>query len=488
MKQNKVSISTRSSARWATISHAVKIALQLISIAIFARFLTPADYGLMALASVFTTLAYSLRDLGTSPAIIQRENLDDEFESTVLVVNVVSGFSLFLALIAAAYPASHIFSAPRLTTILLLLSPIFLLSSLSILQQAKMEKAGEFKGLAAIEISSALLGICTGVVAAYCGAGVYSLVVQALTSTCVTTGLILGSRRRNWPEFKPSRSALSNLMKTSGSLTLYALIYYLRGAIDVSIIGRMFGNTILGNYNIATKVVTNPIQNIAWTVARALLPSMSAFQHDSQKLQGLYLRSLGVVAFVCFPALLGLWSLSEVFTVVVLGEKWRPAATLLSWIAPIGLMNVIDSASGTVLVAKGRPHVLLILTICSTAFMAVFLALGSQFSMQHAMHGLLTAAVFSTALSLSQVCKNLKMHFLAIGKVLLPITMAACFAALTMSYVANDVLASSKPLTRLLFACLAGLVTYGLSSWVFARKSLLDAWSIIQKKSARPTP
>src|SRR5690606_8198401 len=138
-------------------------------------------YGLMAMAVVVTNFAMLIRDLGTSAAIIQREELDEATLNFVFWLNMAVGLSL-AALVALLAPviAIHGFRSPALTPILLLLALSFPLASSAALHQALLERASAFSTLARIEILSASSGLLLAVAAALLGAGVYSLVIQTL--------------------------------------------------------------------------------------------------------------------------------------------------------------------------------------------------------------------------------------------------------------------------------------------------------------------
>src|SRR3954471_13975891 len=113
------------SARWIGLSQASRLLAQFVGMSVLARFLSPADFGMMAMAAVLTTLAGMLREMGTGTAIIQRSQLDDATVSGIFWLNVALGVSAAVALLVLAPVLASAFRAPGLRDVLRALAPIF---------------------------------------------------------------------------------------------------------------------------------------------------------------------------------------------------------------------------------------------------------------------------------------------------------------------------------------------------------------------------
>ena len=133
------------------------------------------------------------------------------------------------------------------------------------------------------------------------------------------------------------------------------------------IIGRFLGNSLLGLYSLAYKIVDFPVNNLAFVASRALFPVMSRQQAVPEEMATLYLRTLGMIAFVSAPMMTGLLILREPFIAAVLGNKWLAMGDVLLWLAAVGFVNSLTCTTGSVLMARGRTDYLFYLGIVGVA-------------------------------------------------------------------------------------------------------------------------
>lgn len=178
------------SVKWSSISQIARQALQILTTIILAKTLAPSDFGLMSMAMVVIGFLNIFRDLGTSSAIIQRHDLSEKLLSSIFWVNVVFGTVVTLVVYFFAPMVASFYNELRLTFVLRLLSASFLISSIGITQQALLERKLEFTKLAKVEITATLFGAVAGITLAFSGAGVWSLVFQALSTAFVSTILL----------------------------------------------------------------------------------------------------------------------------------------------------------------------------------------------------------------------------------------------------------------------------------------------------------
>lgn len=354
---NKSTISVRSGVSWIGFSQIIKIALQLVAIITLARILPPTDYGLMAMAGTVTAFASLFRDFGTGSAIIQTKEIDGTLMSTVFWFNLILGLLLSLIVAATAYLIANIFSEPKLSDILLVLSPIFLILSLGIVQQAILERASNFKIIAYIEISSGIIALLLAIIAALNDWGVYALIVQTMVAG-VISGILLWFFSKWKPSFLLDFTSIKKIWRFSGNLFIFNVINYFQRNVDSFLIGRFLGSVDLGFYNLAYKILLFPLQSITFIISRASYPVYSRYQDNRVEIGNHYLETLENIAFFTAPIMAIIWTLREPFLVTLLGEKWLPSANILAFLAPVGFFQSMVSTSGSVLSAIGRPDIL----------------------------------------------------------------------------------------------------------------------------------
>ncbi len=358
-------MSAMSNARWLTLSQAARIVLQLVALFVLSRLLKPAEYGLLAMATVAVNFAYLLRDMGTAAAVVQKENLTEQTTNTVFWLNVGMGLLLALVLVVSSPFLAGYFGIDRLAPVLCLLAVVFPITSASAVHQSLQERASAFRTLARIEIVSAVVGLVVAIVLAYLGFGVFSLVWQTLSSAlCSSLQLWLASTWRpkkiwNMAEFK-------SLWGFSGNLTGYTFINYFARNADSMVIGRVLGSVQLGIYSQAYKVMMFPLQSMSYVAGRALFPVMSRQQNERPKMAQLYFRSLRLIATLTAPLMAGLWLLREPFVALALGPQWGQVPIVLAWLAPIGFLQSLISTTGTVFMSTGRTDLMMRLGLLGT--------------------------------------------------------------------------------------------------------------------------
>lgn len=351
-------MSAVSNARWIATVQAAKIAVQFVSVAVLARLLTPDDYGLIAMVWVVGNLAGLLRDMGTAAAIVQEPDLTPETTNAVFWLNVAFGALLCFAMMALARPFSAVFRNDAVAPLMIMLAPTFLISGLGAVPRALLERRSEFRTVAGIEVSAAVLGLAITIVAALLGAGAMSFIWGLLGMTLLSTLAYL--KGSHWMPGRPAGSdRMGAVLRFSGNLSGFNLINYVARNADSLVIGRYLGAAALGVYSTAYKIMLFPLQNMTYVANRALFPVMCRFESTAE-MRSLYLKSISVIAMLAAPLMVGVFVLREPFVHTFLGARWHEAADLLIWLAPVGFIQSIVSTTGTVSMVRARTDLLLL--------------------------------------------------------------------------------------------------------------------------------
>ncbi|MHB8168811.1 MAG: oligosaccharide flippase family protein [Thermoleophilia bacterium] len=176
-----------SGVKWSSTTQVARMATQWVTIAILARMLTPNDFGLIGIAMVFVGFLTIFRDLGTSASIIQQSELSESLLSSLFWVNACFGLVSSIALYFFSSVVSVIYNNPEISSLLKLLSLTFLVSGLGIIHRAILERNLKFNRIAFIEIVAIIFGSITGIVTAFLGFGVWSLVYQVMVAAVTNT-------------------------------------------------------------------------------------------------------------------------------------------------------------------------------------------------------------------------------------------------------------------------------------------------------------
>lgn len=340
--------------RWISASQFTRQAVQFATTLVLARLLQPSDFGLMGMAMALFGVMNVSKDLGASAAIIHAAHTEKRFLSSLFWMNVAFGTVAAVLLFSGAGFLAGVFADGRLVDIFRAFTVPFFLGLMSSVQQAILEKQRSFKTVSTIEITSVAAGSMVGIGTAALGFGVWSLVLQ-FTATSLASFLMYWLRPGRWlPSFRFAWEDIRAVIGYTSNLTGFSLInYFLRNA-DSIVIGRVLGATELGYYNLAYKVIITPLQNMSAVVSRVLFPLFSSVQDDDALIRSAYRTVTDTIAVLAVPFYFAVAVSAPDLVRVVFGEQWAPAATVLILLTPVGLLQSIDTTTGTLYLSKGR--------------------------------------------------------------------------------------------------------------------------------------
>ncbi|MEG3130356.1 lipopolysaccharide biosynthesis protein [Pantoea cypripedii] len=373
-------MSLLSNLKWNALSQFFKIFVQAVNLIYLAKIIPPAQYGLMAMAVVVINLGILLRDLGTAAAIIQKKKLSNDLINSIFWLNVAMGVSLCCIIAILAKPLSSLYGHPELQLVLMLLGLSFPLSSCAATHLALLERESRFKTTSKIEVTSAITSVIVAVVMAHLGFGVYSLVAQAIT-------LNLMSAIQFWvvSDWRPSLSKfirwsdIKEIFSFSTNLSLFNLINYFSRNADSFIVGKYMSATILGQYNLAYRIMLFPLLCLTFVATRSLYPILSQHQDDNEKVEKTYLNTVFIILVITAPMMTIVGYYSFPLIRVVFGDQWLKTAEILKWLAPTAILQSVLSTSGAVFMSKGRTDLLLRLGILAAILQGTAFILGVRY-------------------------------------------------------------------------------------------------------------
>jgi len=342
-----------SGVKWSSISQVSRQIMQLVTTAVLARLLSPSDFGLVGMATIVIGFVGIFSDLGTSSAIIQRKNISDSLLNSLFWINVVFGLLAMVILLVVAPLVANFYQEPRVTLVLRVLSLTFLMSGISILQKAILERNLAFNTSAKIEISAVVAGSLLGISTAVMGWGVWSLVTQSLAVVSLTT-ILLWTVSKWQPKLAFSWEEVQEVSNYSLNLTAFSIFNYFARNADYILIGRFLGSQDLGYYTLAYRLMLYPLQNVSAVIGRVMFPALSKLQDDNARFSFAYLKVSSTIALISFPLMVSLWALAKPFVLTFFGQQWQPVILLLMILAPVGMSQSIMTTVGIIYQVKGR--------------------------------------------------------------------------------------------------------------------------------------
>lgn len=348
-------------ATWAYGSYVGGRLLILVSTAVLARLLGPEEFGLVALALVFTALLETLKDLGVTQALIVDRGDGEARASTAFAFGLGSGILLWGITAALAPLAASFFGEPELVVLLPVLGANFPLRALGATHYALAQKRLDFRSRAIAEGADVVVRGATGLLLAVAGAGAYSLVVGYLAGT-----VALAATCWALVDFRPSRAAMrrvhvASLVGFGGTLTVVDVVAAVNNQIDYLFTGRVLGTPALGLYTLAFRLPELLIRNLSVVTGQVLFPAFASMPRE--RLGEAFVLSLRVTAAVAAPTAVALAVLAEPFVLALFGDQWTAAVDAMRVIAAFALVTALSVPAGTAYKATGRAGVLLVLSV-----------------------------------------------------------------------------------------------------------------------------
>ncbi|MFZ3081483.1 lipopolysaccharide biosynthesis protein [Rhodoferax ferrireducens] len=348
--------------RWTA---SVRLLSQLITWAItivVVRLLTPTDYGLLSMATVFIGFLQMFSELGLGPALVQKTDLDERTLRQTFGIVLVLNLALAAVLALAAPLIGAFFAEPRVVPVIRVLSLQFVIGGFDVIPNVLLQRRMEFRKRSLLDLTGAIIASVTTLVMAFAGAGVWSLVVGSIAGqTWRVIGINFLAPFLHWPEL--SMRGMRSLLTFGGHLTLAGLFGTFFSQIDVIICAKVLGNEILGFYSVGIQLASLPSDKIAGLVNQVAFPTFSRMQHDVRKVGESVLLGVRILSFFAFPLLWGISSIAPEIVEVVLGAKWMQAVVPLQVLALIIPFRIIGGFVGVAVQGMGRSDILLRNTI-----------------------------------------------------------------------------------------------------------------------------
>lgn len=463
---------------WSSIERFSTQGVQFLIMIIMARLLTPKDYGLIGMLAIFLAVAQSLIDSGFSQALIRKQDRTDVDNSTVFYFNIVVSSALYLILFIAAPFVADFYNQPELTSVMRVVCLGVILNSLAVVQRALLTVRIDFKTQAKASLSAAVISGCIGIVLAYCGFGVWSLVVQQLLNLSVNTLLLwIFSKWRpiavfSWKSFHELFAFGSKLLASGLLDTLYRNIYPI-------VIGKLFSASSLGHYTRAHQFSEFPSSNVTGIIQRVTYPILCGIQDETERLETVYRKFLKLSAFIIFPLMIGMSAVARPFIDIALGTQWGFCGQLLQIICFAMMWYPIHAINLNLLQVKGRSDLFLRLEIIKKILGITVLCITAPFGLVVMCYGQIFNSIVALVINTYYTGKLINVGFIRQMKDLLPTILLSLtmFGAILL---VNGFIEAN--IYRLVIGILVGIIVYASGSYIFKFKELQTLFSLIKRK------
>lgn len=352
--------------------------LQILSVVVLARLLTPSDFGLYAMVFSVIGIAHLFRDLGLSAAAIQAPQLSHQQQSNLFWVNTGLGALGALACLALAPLLGAFYDNPAVVPIASALACTFIMSGAVTQWRAGLVRQMRFGRVAVADIAAAVLGFGSGIVGALLGWGAWALVAQQVVGgffALVFLGFAAGWLPRPYRRFE----RMSELYRFGGTMFVTQVLTYVAAESGSIILGRQFGPYSVGLFNRAVQTVRTSINQIRTPLWQVAFTTLAKIQNDDARFMRFMARGQLVVCIPILAVTGGVAAASAPFTEVVLGSQWAAAAPFVALIAIGEGVDSLASIAYWIFTARGLGRQLLQLTVVTVAVRVLALIAGSTF-------------------------------------------------------------------------------------------------------------
>lgn len=353
---------------------------------VLANILTPEEYGIMAMVTIFIAVSNSIVDSGFSNALIRKINIRSVDYNTVFYFNLIVSIFLYLILYVSAPAISVFFKEPVLVDVMRVIGWILIINAFAIIPRTIFVRNINFKAQTKVSLIASVSSGVIGIGMALAGWGVWSLVGQQLSRQLLNTVFlwIFCRWRPLWEfstqSFKELFGFGSKLLASGLIDTIYRDIYYL-------IIGRFYSAADLGQYTRASQFNTIFSSNLTSVVQRVSYPVLSSIQNEPERLLGAYRRVIKTTMLITFACMLGLAAVAKPLIVILIGEKWLPAVYFLQIICFSGMLYPLHAINLNILQVKGRSDLFLKLEIIKKIIAVIPIVIGIFYGIEFMLWG-----------------------------------------------------------------------------------------------------
>ena len=401
---------TRKGLYWKFFDQFATIGMQFIVGIFMARVLSPTDYGITALPAVFLTIANIFIDGSFAAALIRKKELTEKDLSTSFYYSLGVGSLMYLLLFFAAPYIALFYKTPIITSLVRVTSITLFLGPLTTPQTVILTRKLDFKTPARISVINKTISGIIGIVMAYTGFGLWSLVVSSLSASFL--GLIQIWLAVKWiPRERFSKQSFSYLWNFGNKLVIQRLINTVYSNTAPLLLGKLGSTTDLGNYYRAQNYATLPSTNVVGVLTSVTFPVLSKLQDEKERLSYNYRRLIKVSAFVCFPMMILLAALSRPLILVMITEKWESCILLLQILCFAFMWQPIQILNINLLQVLGRTDLTLKLEIIKKPVCAIVVVIALHFGVVYFCIAEVLLQVFALAINTYYTGKFINVGF-----------------------------------------------------------------------------
>lgn len=463
---------------WSAIDNFANQGVLFVISILLARILSPADYGLIAMITIFLAISNCFINSGFGNALVRKADLSDEDCSTAFFFNIIVSVLCYIVVFIISPFVAAFYDRPILTPILRWQGLTLILGACIIVQKSLVNKNIDFKTTTKVSVSSNILSGIVALLMAYHGYGVWALVGMGLSQSVLQ--IILFWYYSSWrPRMIWSKGSFHYLWNYGSKLLASGLLDTIFNNIYPIVIGKIYSPVNLGYYTRAWGFAQLPSSNVTGIIQRVTFPVLCSFQSDDERLSLNYRRLLRMSAFIVFPLMLGLAAVANPLIHVLLTAKWAQTIIYLQIICFAMMWYPIHAINLNLLQVKGRSDLFLKLEIIKKIMAVVVILCSVPFGVIGICYGSVVSSLLSLTINTYYTGKLIKVGLLVQLKDLFPIIMNSlimCGIVIMLIHLLENQLVS------LIGGISLGIVYFLGSSYLMRSKELEELIYVIRRR------
>lgn len=329
---------------------------------VLARILSPTEYGLIGLVTIFTSVLTGIVDCGFSNALIRKQEVSEDDYNTMFITNMVFSVVLFCILFACAPVIASFFNRPELVNLTRSMGSLLIIQALVIVQTTILTKRIDFKTKTKASVIAAIISGAIGIGMALGGFGVWALVGQVL-SRQLSYSISLWILNHWCPNFSFNRESFRYMWGFGWKMMLSGLLNNIWNQLYQIIVGKFYTPATLGQYSRSKDYANVFSTNLTSVVQRVTFPVFSEVQYDIPRMLAAYRKVIKTTMFITVVLLISLGAIAEPLLFCLIGPQWHEASTYLPLICLSMSLYPLHAINLNMLQIQGRSDIFLYIEI-----------------------------------------------------------------------------------------------------------------------------
>ena len=455
--QSKLTERVASGVAWSIAEKVGSALLQAVVSIVVANRIVPMDMGIMAVLTVFISLAQLVVDSGFSQTLIRKSDPSEGDYVAVFRFNILSSVALYLLLTAVAPFVASYYGWPQLATVAPVLFLSLPLNALGVIQNTMMVRDMRFAELSTMSFISIVVSGLVAIAMAVAGMGIWALVGQRLSSMATKSALLWW--HSNWrPRKTSTQGSLREMAPFSLRLMTTEIITSIYNNVSQLFIGKIYSGSALGCFNQAQKLVYMPYTLIQ-SIQSVTFPALSRIKDEEEKFAESYRLVVMATSMIMFPIMAGLIATAEDFYTLLLKPDWHPAIPYFRIMCIGGFFYPLLYISYNILKVKSDGAIILRLEVIKRAIMTVILIVTIPISVKAIAWGLVLSVVCEMVLNTWSALRYVRISLLRLVRTILPIALLTTVMYVAVMYV-GDMATEWSVAARLAAKIATGIAIY----------------------------